>query len=79
MDKYQVGEVITRRNIEIDTVAGGEIAEQLGQLANGQERHGLRRQSSSHEFPLSPTVHAFFEAFQTVAVIVPNPAPKSMQ
>ncbi|WP_313610859.1 hypothetical protein, partial [Rhizobium sp.] len=29
-------------------VAGGEIAEQLCQLANGQERHGLRRQISSH-------------------------------
>ncbi|MNU89434.1 hypothetical protein D3C71_792720 [compost metagenome] len=68
-----------RRNIEIDAVAGSEIAEQLGQLANGQERHGLRRQSSSHEFPLSPTIHAFFEAFLTIVVIVPNRTPMRMQ
>lgn len=53
-----------RRNIEIDAVAGGEIAEQLCQLANGQKRHGLWRQISSHGSPLSPAVHAFFEAFQ---------------
>ncbi|MNT04732.1 hypothetical protein D3C72_1393220 [compost metagenome] len=68
-----------RRYIEVNAVACGEIAEQLGQLANGQERHGLRRQSSSHEFPLSPTIHAFFEAFLTIVVIVPNRTPMRMQ
>ncbi|MNY12940.1 hypothetical protein D3C86_1460470 [compost metagenome] len=68
-----------RRNIEIDAVAGSEIAEQLGQLANGQERHGLRRHSSSHEFPLYTGYPCFLRSISATVVIVPNQATTRMQ